>query len=70
MSTIYDYIGQLFIGHTYHFTCDCIASIDVEGTVIDYEVRNPEIVLVVQTKNMKIIRIGTNHPNLHVEQIS
>lgn len=70
MSTIYDYIGQQFIGHTYHFTCNCIASIDVEGTVIDYEVRNPEIVLVVQTKNMKIIRIGTNHPNLHVEQIS
>lgn len=62
------YIGNLFIGKSYHFKCDCVIPLDITGTVVDYEISNNEIILLVQ-HNSKIIHIGLNAPSLLIEEV-
>ena len=64
-----DYIAKLMIGKKFHFKCDCIVSMDLIGVIKDYEIINNEIIYLVESKG-KILRIGENHPKLHVKQIS
>jgi hypothetical protein len=60
-----DYIASRLIGAKLHFQCDCIFPLDVEGTIVDYNIINEEIVFLVNVDG-KIIRIGENHPKLFV----
>ena len=69
MIEIKKYIAEQFKGNTYHFKCDCILSLDVKGTVVDFEINNDEIVLIVSTED-KIIKIGLNHPNLKIKKLN
>ena len=69
MVPVYEYIGQQFVGHTYHFKCDCLLSLDVIGEVVDWSVINNELLLHVQV-DKKIAKIGLNHPNLTIEKKS
>lgn len=70
MTKIYDYMASLLVGNTYHFVCDCIIPLDVTGQVVDYTVlaSSHEIVFSVSVSG-KIIKIGSNHPNLTIESI-
>lgn len=67
---IYDYMASLLVGKTYHFVCDCIIPLDVTGLVVDYTILNSshEIVFSVNVSG-KIIKIGSNHPNLTVTPV-
>lgn len=62
------YIGDMFIGKSYHFKCDCIIPLDIIGTVVDYEISNNEIILLVQ-HNSKIVHVGLNAPSLLIEEV-
>lgn len=62
------YIGEQFVGKSYHFKCDCIVPLDLTGTVVDYEISNNEIILLVQ-HNSKIIHVGLNAPSLLIEEV-
>ena len=66
--TIWDYAGRTFVNKNFHFKCDCLLSLDFVGTVVDYEKSNGELVLVI-SHNGKIIRLGSNHPNLTIEEV-
>lgn len=59
------YIAKQIIGKRLRFKCDCTMRLDVIGRVVDYEIKNNEIVFLVDV-NGKIIHIGENHPNLMV----
>ena len=61
------YMAQALLGKTLHFTCDCLMSLDVYGTIVDYVLSGSEIVFSVQTETGKIIKIGENHPSLQVD---
>lgn len=63
-----DYLAKLMIGRRFRFTCNCIISLDVTGTIKDYEIVNNEIIFLVESKG-KIISIGENHPNLKISRV-
>ena len=60
-----NYIAKQIIGKRLRFKCDCIMKLDVAGIVVDYEIKDNELVFLVDV-NGKIISIGENHPNLMV----
>lgn len=60
-----DYIGKMMIGKRFRFLCNCIISMDVTGTIKDYEISSNEIIFFVDT-GKKVIKIGENHPNLKI----
>lgn len=62
-----EYIARHLIGQRLHFTCDCLMHIDVVGTVVDFEIKNNEIVFMVDVSG-KIIKIGENHPNMYIKK--
>ena len=68
MIEIKKYIAEQFKGNAYHFKCDCILSLDVKGTVVDYELGD-EIILIVSVDN-KLLKIGVNHPNLKIKKLN
>jgi len=65
---IKDYLAKSMLGKRFHFHCDCIISMDVDGTVRDYKIEGNEIIFAVDTGS-KIIPIGENHPNLKISRI-
>ena len=44
-----DYIGKMMIGKRFRFLCNCIISMDVTGTIKDYEISSNEIIFFVDT---------------------
>ena len=60
-----DYMGKMMVGKTFRFICNCIVSMDITGTIKDYDIVNNEIVFLVESKG-KIIKIGENHPKLKI----
>lgn len=61
-----DYIAHQLIGKRLHFICECLIPFNIEnGKIIDYELKNNEIIFLVDT-GKKIMRIGENHPKLFV----
>jgi len=68
MKPIYNYIGDLMVGNTYHFKCDCLMALDVVGKVLGYTVHGSEMLLDVDVSG-RLIQIGTNHPNLEIEEV-
>lgn len=60
-----DYIGKMMIGKRFRFLCRCIISMDITGTIKDYEISSNEIIFLVDVDG-KIIKIGENHPNLKI----
>lgn len=70
MLPVLDYIGSLFVGKTYHFSCDCIVPLDFTGEVKDYEVKpSGEIVLTILRDSGKVFSMGLRHPGLHLEEV-
>ena len=59
------YIAQQLIGKNLHFKCDCTIRLNEFGRIVDYVIKDNEIVFLVDVRG-KIIRIGENHPNLFV----
>lgn len=49
-----------------HFKCDCVVPMDFIGYVREYELYNNEFIFFVEY-NGKVIKIGSNHPNMQVE---
>ena len=66
MTPIKQYMASLLKDKTFHFKCDCLMSFDVVGKVVDYEITPTETVFSVMV-GTKLMRIGTNHPNLFIE---
>lgn len=64
-----EYIAQQFLNKRFRFVCHCLMALDVVGTVLEYELLEAEIIFHVQTDSGKIIRIGSNHPTLQIEEI-
>ena len=64
-----DYIGNTLKGKLVHVWCECIAHIDVTGTVVDYYTQSGELMLRIQRPDGKRYDIGENHPNLMIEII-
>ena len=62
------YIAGLIVGRNIKFKCDCLVGIDVEGRVVDYEVKNNEIIFMIKSGE-KLIKIGENHPHMFVEEL-
>lgn len=67
MIPIKQYIADQFLGNTYHFKCDCLLALDIEGEVVDWSESSGEIILYIMY-NGKSVPIGLNHPNLKIEQ--
>ena len=42
--------------------------VDINGEIVDYEIKNNEIVFLVNSNN-KIVKIGENTPNLDVNEL-
>ena len=61
-------MAQQMVGKTMHFKCDCILALDVTGQVVDFEITKDETIFTIST-NGKLIKIGTNHPNMEVELV-
>jgi hypothetical protein len=61
------YIAEQIIGKTLHFKCDCLFPLDHVGIIYDYEIKNNEIIFIVNVDG-KPIKIGENHPNLYIEK--
>lgn len=68
MIPIKQYIASQFLGNTYHFKCDCLLALDIEGEVVDWSESGGEIILYVMYDG-KSLPIGLNHPNLKIERI-
>lgn len=64
MIDIGTWMKSRFIGQKLHFKCDCTAKLDVIGIIKDVEF-GPETIFIVSVGN-KLIKIGSNHPNLRV----
>ena len=62
------YIAKQLIGKKLHFKCDCTFKLDTKGIIKDFKISNNEIIFIVDVDG-KLIKIGENHPNLHVEVI-
>ena len=65
---ILNYIGESFVGHSYHFWCDCLIKMDITGKVSSFYISNKEIVLIIKT-NTKELKVGLNTPTLKIEPI-
>jgi len=65
---IKDYLAKSMLGKRFHFHCECIIPLNLDGTVCDYNIEGNEIVFSVDTGS-KIILIGENHPNLKISRI-
>lgn len=63
-----EYIAKQLIGHNLHFNCDCVFPLNCDGTIIDYEISDNEIIFIVRVGN-KIMKIGENHPKLYINII-
>ncbi len=68
MTPIRQHMAQQLVGQTLHFKCECILGIDVTGKVVDYELTKDETIFIVSS-NGKLIKIGSNHPNMEVEPV-
>lgn len=62
------YIANQLLHKKLHFKCSCIISFDIIGEIVDYEIKNNEIVFLVNSNN-KIVKIGENTPNLDVNEL-
>lgn len=62
------YIAQQLVGQTLRFKCECIFAMDIIGSVEDVEIKNDEFLYTVNC-NGKLITIGSNYPNMEIEQI-
>lgn len=69
MTDFKNYLAQQLKGKTLHFKCECIFPFDKVGTIKDWEIVNNEIIFLVDVGG-KIIKLGENHPNLQVENLS
>lgn len=67
-TNIKDYIAQRFIGETLRFVCECLVPFDITGKIVDYEVKDSEIIFLVEYRG-KIIKISENHPKLYIEVV-
>lgn len=67
MTSFYDYVAKQLVGKKVHFKCNCIVGLDITGVCVSYEIVKTEIVFIVETKNGKHIRVGSNTPNLQIE---
>lgn len=63
-----DFIRSIFIGKKVRFTSDCIAKIDISGTIIGIEQSGSELIYLVNTGS-KIVSIGENTSKLMIEFI-
>ena len=63
-----DHLAKLMLGKRFHFRCDCIVSMDLNGTVKDYEIVGNEIIFIVESDG-KLIKIGENHPSMKISRI-
>ena len=68
MIPIKKFIGDQFVGRTFHFKCDCVIPIDITGSVVDYEISGNEIILIVDN-NGKYMHIGLNASSLTIEEL-
>ena len=66
MTPIKEYIGKSFVGKKLHLKCDCLIGLDVQGPCVGYDIKNNEIMLVIET-NGRHVPIGINTPNLKIE---
>lgn len=62
-------LAESMKGNKYHFRCTCIVPINDDGVIKDYEIKNNEILFLVDF-NGKIVKIGENHPNMYLTKIS
>lgn len=66
MTPIKEAIGRALKGRTITVNGGCI-KVKVVGKIVDYSVKNNELLLVVMTddgKDSRLIKIGENHPGL------
>lgn len=64
------YILSQFIGKRWHLHCDCLIPLDLKGTVKDTEFRDNEILFHIRRDgDGKIVTIGSNHPNMKIEEM-
>ena len=66
MIPIKEAIGRALKGHKVTVNGGCV-KVKVSGTIIDYSVKNDELLLIVMTddgKDSRLIKIGENHPGL------
>jgi hypothetical protein len=69
MIPIKTYLADYLVGKRFHFKCDCAMRIDVIGTVESWSVYQGEIIWDVFTDKGKYVRIGSNHPNMNIEEL-
>ncbi len=60
-----DYLAKQLLNKKFRFVCNCIISMNVTGTIKDYDIINNEIIFIVESKG-KLIKIGENHPKLKI----
>lgn len=68
MEPIKEFMAKKMVGEKLHFKCDCLFQFDQVGQVVDYMIEGDEIIFIVSVDD-KIIKIGSNHPNMAVETI-
>lgn len=73
MQLLKSYIAELLLHRSFHFKCDCLMNMDVRGEVVDYSIikDSGEILFIIKVigSDNKLIKIGSNHPNLQIEEI-
>lgn len=62
------YIADKLIGEVLRFKCDCLIPIDIVGEILNYEIKNNEIIFTISANN-KLYKFGENHPNLKIEKL-
>ena len=60
------WLKKQFMGRTVRFSSDCIAKLDVTGTVVDTEQSGSEIIYIIHSGD-RVIKIGENTPKLCIE---
>jgi hypothetical protein len=69
MTPFKEYIASQLIGKTLHFKCDCVFPLDVIGYVQYVEVTKEGEFIYTINSNGKMIKIGSNHPNMAVSPV-
>jgi hypothetical protein len=69
MKSFKEYIASQLIGQTLHFKCDCVFPLDVIGYVQHVEVAKDGEFIYTINSNGKMIKFGSNHPNMMVSPV-
>lgn len=64
--TAHDWIKNKINNQYLRFKCDCSFKMDFEGRIIDYQIIDSELIMIIEDRRGKIIKIGENHPGLTI----